>query len=724
MNIARRAVALLIALAAARAGAQSHDWVALPLGAAQDLTLEASGERDTRLPLALLAPAGKPPPSLGVRLVDVVAKEGRGALAQAFRVEWAPASDGRDAALLVKVARGADVRPGSYALLLRVSPDPDDARIAAQSIAITLNVPAPALAVEPVLVGEVRGLPPFESDRTVGGALRVTEKGQRAGARALRAAFMPDLPGTGLPVAGALAGPPSAPDIGADQTLLLPITASGEFPVGRSSGRVELRSPDLASPVTTTYEVRVVRSASWMIPVILAGFLFGYLVRVRLAQARTRNAALLRASQALGVIDERVAAIDDDEFKRQAAALRKTLHDAAASRVAVDLPAAAAKARSDLDADLKALEERLVPLRQQANDLQAFASRAWNVPGPVGEALAALQGDVARLTGLLERDDAARARRALAATVDTTLPAVVNRAQACGAAAARWMARIAACALPLADADAALLARGAAALSSRYPADAADPAQASVDQATTALTDLVAASSVATKVLAALPEQAAAFADRAAARLRKDFPLVDAELAPLKARAATLLDPAALASGLHGAPAGVLEALATLHEDWVAALRRLAGRAWSTAVEAPLQQGSWDKTIEAMLALAKNRFMGEPAAKAEAAPAPPEVATARTLPSPDALPAAMSPATAFAPVQLTGSSAEQVRLQHAAGVASAAQSLLLALLFLLADTLLYRESWVGTDKEMVTLFLLAFGLDLSADNVLAALKKA
>src|SRR5207244_4272874 len=104
---------------------------------------------------------------------------------------------------------------------------------------------------------------------------------------------------------------PSAPDIGSDQALSLPIAASGAFPVGRSSGRIELRSPDLSLPVATTYEVRVVRSTTWMIPVILGGFLFGYLVRVRLARARARNAALLLASQALASIDERLGAIAD-----------------------------------------------------------------------------------------------------------------------------------------------------------------------------------------------------------------------------------------------------------------------------------------------------------------------------------------------------------------------------------------------------------------------------
>ncbi len=728
MNIVHCAVAILLALAASQAGAQSRDWVTLPLGAAQDMTLEASGDRDTRIPVSVLAAAGQAAPaSLGVRLVDVVAKEGRGAaLARAFTVAWAAAQDGRDAAIVVKVPRGeASVRPGTYTLLLRISPDLGDASVPAQSVAVTLNVAAPVLSIEPVLVGEVLGLPPFEGDRTVGGSLRITEKGQRAGARAPRVAFLPDIPAAGLPVDGMLVASASAPDIGSDQTLSLPVAASGAFPVGRSSGRVELRSPDLSAPVVTTYEVRVVRSPTWMIPVILGGFLFGYFVRVRLARAKARNASLLLASQALAAVDERLAAIDDADFQQRAGAIRETLRGAAAARVAPDLPAVAAKARADLDAALKALEERLVPLRLQASALQTFAGRSWNAPAPVGEALVALQEEVAALLRLLGRDDASAAAGALATTIADCLARVANAAHAAGATAARWMQQVSGCALPLADDDGALLARSAATLAKQYPADAPDVAQASLDAATTALSEVVAAHSVAVKVLAGLPEQAASFVDRAAARLRPVYPQADAELGPLKAKAALLLDHAALVNGLAGAPGGLPAGLATLHEDWLAALRRLAGRSWSTAVEAPIQQGSWDKAIEVMRTLAGSRFLGGAPAPAEAAAAAaPEVAVARALPAPDSAPAAVPAFVTFAPVMLTGSGAEQSRLQHAGAVASGAQSLLLALLFLLANYVLYGESWVGTGKEMMTLFLLAFGLDLSADNVLAALKKA
>ena len=37
--------------------------------------------------------------------------------------------------------------------------------------------------------------------------------------------------------------------------------------------------------------------------------------------------------------------------------------------------------------------------------------------------------------------------------------------------------------------------------------------------------------------------------------------------------------------------------------------------------------------------------------------------------------------------------------------------------------ILYEETWVGTGKEMLALFMFAFGLDLTVDNVVGAFKK-
>lgn len=51
------------------------------------------------------------------------------------------------------------------------------------------------------------------------------------------------------------------------------------------------------------------------------------------------------------------------------------------------------------------------------------------------------------------------------------------------------------------------------------------------------------------------------------------------------------------------------------------------------------------------------------------------------------------------------------------------QSVIVFLLFVLGAYFLYADTWVGTYKEMMALFILAFGVDLTSESVLAALKK-
>jgi hypothetical protein len=51
------------------------------------------------------------------------------------------------------------------------------------------------------------------------------------------------------------------------------------------------------------------------------------------------------------------------------------------------------------------------------------------------------------------------------------------------------------------------------------------------------------------------------------------------------------------------------------------------------------------------------------------------------------------------------------------------RSLGLAAVFVVVTYFLYGDAWVGTYKEIGTLFALAFGLDLTSDGIVAALKK-
>ena len=149
-------------------------------------------------------------------------------------------------------------------------------------------------------------------------------------------------------------------------------------------------------------------------------------------------------------------------------------------------------------------------------------------------------------------------------------------------------------------------------------------------------------------------------------------------------------------------------------------------------MEQALQAGSWQHAVDAFNAIPASQFLGRTDATRAFAAGDGGSSDAPSLQfhvAEEALPwlpaiAKASASASASPIVLDGTIAEQAHLQRSGEVASWLQSAVLAALFLAGNYLLYRESWAGTDKEIVALFLLAFGLDLSADNVLAALKKA
>ena len=732
MKRLRRAVAIALLLAAAQAWPQAKDWIALPLGPTESLVLDATGDRTARLPVRILAaPANAASQAFDVRILDVAAKDGHGLrLVQAFHANWTPAQPHRlEPAIVVTVPHdAADVRPGTYTLSLRVSPDLRDDTLPAQSLTVTLTAAAPQLTADPVVIGQSIGLWPFERDESLDGVLRVSEHGGRAGAQALRVSAQGDIPATGMPVTGSLSVPTAAVDVGSGQGLALPIAASGPFPVGRSTGRIEVRSPDLDAPLTTTYEVRVARSASWMVPIVLAGFLLGYVTRTWLARAKARNAALLAASRVVAAIAAKQAVQRDAEFQARANAIRKTLQDAVALGVPQDITAAAAKAQSDIDDAQARLEQALAPLRQQATALQALVDQPWSLPSPVATAMAALRTDVASLQATLAAGDAGQAGTALSVDLAARLADVVNAVNACGAAAAGWMRALVDHPVPLSDADTALVVQSAQQLAHQYPWPVSDTPTAKVEDATSALLTWLGLSSATAKLLAQLQARAESFADWTAVRLRAAFPRIDTEAVALKAQARTVLNPDALALGLAGTadPAPLAVALAGLRDAWMAALHRLAPQAPLASVEQALEAGSWQRAIDAFNAIPASQFLGRADTRSIVATYDRLDDTGMPLRAAHETPPRLQViATAPArPAVLEGTIAEQEHLLRSGEVASWLQSAVLAALFLAGNYLLYRESWVGTDREIVTLFMLAFGLDLSADNVLAALRKA
>ena len=72
---------------------------------------------------------------------------------------------------------------------------------------------------------------------------------------------------------------------------------------------------------------------------------------------------------------------------------------------------------------------------------------------------------------------------------------------------------------------------------------------------------------------------------------------------------------------------------------------------------------------------------------------------------------------------MLGTFDEQETLRNWSKRAEQTQSVIFGVLFIVGTFVLYEDAWVGTGGEILALFMLAFGLDLTSANVLSAFKK-
>ena len=87
------------------------------------------------------------------------------------------------------------------------------------------------------------------------------------------------------------------------------------------------------------------------------------------------------------------------------------------------------------------------------------------------------------------------------------------------------------------------------------------------------------------------------------------------------------------------------------------------------------------------------------------------------------LSSAGSPAQSVLMPSMAGTARERQEFLRQGKCISLLQSAIFFVLFVVGVFLLYAGSWVGTGKEMLTLLVLGFGVDLTGESVLALFKK-
>jgi hypothetical protein len=115
----------------------------------------------------------------------------------------------------------------------------------------------------------------------------------------------------------------------AKQRDLKLIGASASFPLGTSTGKLSIDSPQLAKPFEQTVEVATRISRFWLLFTILLSIALGHWVRKVLEERRLRAEALAAAAVPLAELQRLIDATADNDFRKRYSAARRTLENAA-----------------------------------------------------------------------------------------------------------------------------------------------------------------------------------------------------------------------------------------------------------------------------------------------------------------------------------------------------------------------------------------------------------
>lgn len=251
-----------------------------------------------------------------------------------------------------------ELAPGSYDTFWRL--EPKDPSMAAHELQITFKVPAPEITVVSgtVAITQERTLLPFLRGEQ-GDDIALTNTGMPVWKVTVQPA-VDDLP-TGLD----LVATPKEDDL--VSAMEISVTPRGDFPLGKTTGKLLLRGQGLAAPVEIPFEVHAAYPLRVLFGVVLLGVAVGFIPREVLPQLKAGEALAAK----LATLRNRLkaeAASKDTQHKQTVTALLQQLDrvpDGAGRQAAVD------NITQKLDEAEAALRERAETLAARLQALKA-----------------------------------------------------------------------------------------------------------------------------------------------------------------------------------------------------------------------------------------------------------------------------------------------------------------------------------------------------------------
>jgi len=673
--------------------------------------------------------------SLQVQRRDVFSVEGRPeSLTEKISLKWQPGTKDLGPALVVS-AKAEDMLPGTYTLVIDISSIDTTTVNVRQAATFTLQRAAPQLAsLRSVIVWQERGI---FSPANTNGRVNLREDTHKAAVRAISFTELRNPPTVQGPETGNLIVKMNETAIPAGGGVQLEVVPQGEFPIGKTTGKLYLRSPQLAAPLTIDYEVTAVRTSIWIAICAAIGAFSGWGVRIFLQARRDRLLALITASEAQAALVKARTSIPDEDFTTAIKTVECSLKAATETGKPQQIRTASADAMEALAAAETALNERSKALSDTLVPLHKMLHQSWQVPPAVAESLGAARTFADGILSLAESRNIKAAQTLLSGQIPSACVSLANAASKWRGDAAKYLAA-------LADHPPALPEQGGVRLTEAVVAwkkqfgdnhdyvviERADlekelaATHAAFQQARTISGDMrTNGQEVAewARDLFVPPANAAHFIE-----------IVSISKSHADALAADLNNPDAN----RAAPA---QRQRDEKAAWEKALLSSIPNVDPAQVKAKLEQGQW--TAAAQIASEQMDALSRSTARehdsVEETALGPETSDETPTPIDTSAPVARGIPFLTLPVigtsstadslravpELTGSVAERIVLARAEGLAAFVQTAILSIIFIALTYGVYGGQWIGTLREMLGIFAWAFALDLTADSLAPLLKK-
>lgn len=700
-------------------------WLDLPIGMNYNLIAASDGRLVARIPAILTVDAIATGAMPRVRIYDAVFKEGRSEeLARQFSATFTPSSDTAASALVVSAANAAKLPPGTYALTIQVSVDKDAKDTKPQLLTLSLTRhPAQLAGPGSIILNKVSGWRLIGDEDTTA-TVTLRESSNKAAVSGLRFFDVREAMASGAQPTGKIKVDFAPRDVATGGATEATVRTEGEFPLGTSKGKLEIVSSDLANAVPVGYEVRT-RRGLWTIAFFAAlGAFFGWWVRIRTAGASALASARLSASRAIQLAREEAESSGDQTYRDSLTTLRRAMEDELESADPAKITPAVKTLEDGVAAARSKLQAELVQCAAQADALKSVVGPAWELPNGVGQSLGQLRNAKADVESLLEKRNAKAASTTLQRTTAELLPSLINQAMNDGEGLADYFVELGTMGPPLPETVRAQIVSEGDLARVQFPAGSAIVRVATPEDASTALQKIDRQYGRAQSLAGQLPSIVDDFVVREWARLHVGTAASKEALLRLRATStsyakeigADLRDPAK-------GPVRLRARAEELRQLWFDGFVAAGVTSKKEELRQALNDGKWSEAVDLaanILATGGTRMSEGGAA---AAPSPSAESTNRLDIDSDRIlsaNAARSKSVDLPP--LAGSAGERVALYRFIKRSAAVQSFFFAILFIVGVYVFYADTWVGTNQELLGIFLSGFGVDLTSERVLALLK--